>query len=245
MKISYQLCALRELLFKSLLFVSFTSLVANAQLAIIESPMPEPTPEINWYRVPEEPRVVDTVVIHHASAYGWFDDDFQKQFKEQLAPYEEDFGLTPETLDAHIYDWRLVKAILTAYGVSAHYIITRDGEIIRLVPEDWVAWHAGVSKMPFPDEREMVNSFSIGIELLSQHPDSAPEIADGSVPAYTEAQYVALERLMAEIQTRWPIRTVVGHDEIAPERKQDPGPLFDWSRVRREDRSPIESLPEN
>lgn len=221
----------------------FIPFVASAQLQITESLMPEPTPAINWYRIPEEPRTVDTVVIHHASAYGWFDEDFQKQFKAQLAPYEKERGLTPENLNEHIYDWRLVKAILTAYGTSAHYIITRDGQIIRLVPEGWVAWHAGVSKMPPPDSREMVNSFSIGIELLSQHPDSAPEIADGTVPAYTEAQYAALEQLMADIQTRWPIRYVVGHEEVAPERKQDPGPLFDWSRVRNEDYSPLAPQP--
>lgn len=206
---------------------------------VIESLMPPPTADHSWYRVPEEPRVVDTLVIHHASASGWFDETFQAEYGEQLKPLAQELGLTPQNLCEHLYDWRLVKAIFEAYGVSAHYLITRDGTIIRLVPEDWVAWHAGVSKMPSPDGREMVNTFSIGIELLSRHPDDAPEIANGSEPAYTEAQYASLLKLMAAIQGRWPIHYVVGHDEIAPERKQDPGPLFNWSRIRNEAFRPV------
>ena len=221
------------------LILCLVPLQLMADLEILDSLMPAPEPEQSWYRVPETSREVDTVVIHYASAAGWFNDDFQKQFKEQLLSIEGAYNLTPDTLDEYIYDWQLVKTIFEAYGVSAHYIITREGQIIRLVPEAWVAWHAGESQMPHPDGRKSVNTFSIGIELLSQHPDAAPEIADGSVPAYTEAQYTALLALLGSIQARWPIRYIVGHDEIAPKRKKDPGPLFDWSRVREADFMPL------
>ncbi|WOO42991.1 N-acetylmuramoyl-L-alanine amidase [Rubellicoccus peritrichatus] len=207
-------------------------------LEIIQSPMPEPTPEINWYRVPEEPRVIDTVVIHYTSALGWFNEDFQEQFGEQVAPVAEKVGLTPENLNEHKFDFQLNKAIFVAYGVSAHYIIDRDGTIYQLVPDEWVAWHAGVSKMPSPDDREMVNTFSIGIELLATHPDDDPSVKADPENAFTEAQYASLEQLMEKLTTEYPITAVVGHDEIAPDRKKDPGPLFDWSRVRHDDLTP-------
>lgn len=225
---------------RSILTWLIFAVVCRAEsLEIIQSPMPEPTPEINWYRVPEEPRSIDTVVIHYTSALGWFNEDFQQAFGEKIAPIAKEVGLTPENLDELKFDFRLNKAIFEAYGVSAHYIIDRDGKVYQLVPDEWVAWHAGVSKMPPPDDREMVNTFSIGIELLATHPDDDPNVKANPETAYTEAQYVSLEKLMAKLTAKHPIKSVVGHDEIAPSRKQDPGPLFDWSRVRHRDLRPL------
>lgn len=63
--------------------------------------------------------------------------------------------------------------------------------------------------------------------------------ADGRVPAYTPKQYDALRAIVADVQSRHPIRFMVGHDEIAPGRKTDPGELFNWSRVRNPDLSPL------
>jgi N-acetyl-anhydromuramyl-L-alanine amidase AmpD len=127
-------------------------------------------------------------------------------------------------------DPALAKKILKDYRVSAHYLIARDGTVYKLVNEHNVAWHAGGSIMPAPDNRKNVNSFSIGIEIIATHNSG-----------FTEAQYSVLTQLMDGIRARHPIRHVVGHDEISGQRaaglglrkdvKPDPGPLFDWSRV--------------
>jgi hypothetical protein len=203
-----------------------------AALEIIESPIAD-----NCYSKVEEKRAIDTVVVHYASAIYWFNADFQKLVGESGRAYAESIGLTRENLHQHKYDPMLVKAIFEAYKVSAHYIIDRDGRIIRLVADNNRAWHAGPSKMP-NDGREGVNSFSIGIELMSSHPSEDKSVVTHA-DAYTDAQYTALNKLIAQLCADHRIRFVVGHDEIAPGRKTDPGPLFQWERVRREDYAPL------
>lgn len=101
--------------------------------------------------------------------------------------------------------------------VSAHFFIRRDGELIQFVACGKRAWHAGVSSW---QGRERCNDFSIGIEL---------EGCDEA--AFEEAQYDVLESLLALLRGIYPIVGIVGHSEIAPGRKTDPGPGFDWSRV--------------
>lgn len=105
--------------------------------------------------------------------------------------------------------------------VSSHYLIDTDGTVYHLVPESRRAWHAGVSY--WRGERD-INSRSIGIEL--QNPD-------GNVTPYPEAQVAALIPLCQDILARHPIppRNVVGHSDIAPDRKDDPGILFPWRRL--------------
>ncbi|AKH21421.1 1,6-anhydro-N-acetylmuramyl-L-alanine amidase AmpD [Sedimenticola thiotaurini] len=106
--------------------------------------------------------------------------------------------------------------------VSAHLLIRRDGERVQYVPLHRRAWHAGQSCF---DGRERCNDFSIGIELEGS--DETP---------YTEAQYRALARTIREIQRRYPAISddrITGHCDIAPGRKTDPGPAFDWQRLRR------------
>lgn len=112
-----------------------------------------------------------------------------------------------------------------AAAVSAHYLIARDGRLFALVAEERRAWHAGASF--WAGERD-VNSRSIGIEL--DHPGLD---AEGAWLPYAEAQIAALERLLAEIRARWRIapERVVGHACVAPARKRDPGPAFDWRRL--------------
>jgi AmpD protein len=150
-------------------------------------------------------RAIDTVVIHYASG----------------------INVDPARWD----DPQLVMHIFRDYRVSAHYLIARDGAIHRLVDERHVAWHAGGSIMPAPDNRRGVNRFSIGIELIGTR-------ASG----FTDAQYAALAELVRGITGRHPIRHLVGHDQIAGRRavnlglrkdvKPDPGPRFDWGRFR-------------
>lgn len=101
--------------------------------------------------------------------------------------------------------------------VSTHFFIRRDGELIQFVPCTQRAWHAGASQW---HGRDKCNDFSIGIEL--EGTDDQP---------FDEAQYVSLNDLLAALQATYPIRAVTGHSNIAPDRKTDPGPYFDWDRV--------------
>jgi len=104
--------------------------------------------------------------------------------------------------------------------VSAHLFIRRDGDVIQFVPFHKRAWHAGVSSF---QGRQKCNDFSIGIEL---------EGAD-DVP-YSSEQYEALSEIVKVLNTAYPSITknrIVGHSDIAPGRKTDPGEAFDWSRL--------------
>lgn len=102
--------------------------------------------------------------------------------------------------------------------VSAHFLIRRDGELIQFVPCLKRAWHAGVSSWRGFDR---CNDFSLGIEL--EGTDSQP---------FEPAQYSALVDLTRVLQARYPIADIVGHSDIAPGRKTDPGTAFDWARFR-------------
>jgi AmpD protein len=105
--------------------------------------------------------------------------------------------------------------------VSAHLLIRRGGQVIQYVPFERRAWHAGISRFR---GRERCNDFSIGIEL--EGTDHIP---------FTDVQYERLADCTRRIMLRYPDITegrIAGHDEIAPSRKTDPGPAFDWSRYR-------------
>lgn len=104
--------------------------------------------------------------------------------------------------------------------VSAHFFIRRDGSIVQFVSTHDRAWHAGVSSF---EGRERCNDFSIGIEL--EGTDLLP---------YADAQYTALQRLLPALRSRHTLKAVRGHEHIAPGRKTDPGPAFDWKRFGRE-----------
>jgi AmpD protein len=110
---------------------------------------------------------------------------------------------------------------LAEHKVSAHFIIARDGRVWRLVPEHRRAWHAGVSRLH--DGRQEVNHFSIGVELLTKEKTK-----------FTPIQYDRLVELTAELVRRLPLTYIVGHEDIAEPagRKKDPGPLFDWEKLR-------------
>ena len=110
---------------------------------------------------------------------------------------------------------------ISGLTVSAHLLIRRDGQVIQFVPFAKRAWHAGVSML---EGRSRVNDFSIGIELEGS--DYAP---------FEEAQYLALAAVTQALCAAYPAITpqrIVGHADIAPERKRDPGPYFNWRRYR-------------
>jgi len=114
--------------------------------------------------------------------------------------------------------------------VSAHYMIREDGRIYQLVAEDRRAWHAGVATWQGDDD---LNSRSIGIEIVNGGHDFP--LPDGSLPPYPMAQIDALTRLCHRILEAHeiPQSRIVGHSDIAPLRKQDPGEHFPWQRLAR------------
>ncbi|MBV1865241.1 MAG: N-acetylmuramoyl-L-alanine amidase [Rhodobacteraceae bacterium] len=107
--------------------------------------------------------------------------------------------------------------------VSAHYVIAESGNLTSLVEEADRAWHAGAGAWGNVCD---VNSHSIGIELANGGPES-------DAPAFPETQMQALEGLLAALLQRWsiPPERVIGHSDMAPGRKFDPGPCFDWRRL--------------
>ncbi|MET1081074.1 MAG: 1,6-anhydro-N-acetylmuramyl-L-alanine amidase AmpD [Pseudomonas sp.] len=119
-------------------------------------------------------------------------------------------------IEAHPY-----FAQIAALKVSAHFLIERDGQLIQFVSCLQRAWHAGQSQF---EGRENCNDFSLGIEL--EGTDELP---------FTDAQYRALIALTRCLQRAYPAITlarICGHSDIAPGRKTDPGPAFDWGYVR-------------
>jgi N-acetyl-anhydromuramoyl-L-alanine amidase len=108
-------------------------------------------------------------------------------------------------------------ASLANTRVSAHFLLRRDGELIQFVSCDKRAWHAGVS---WWRGRGHCNDFSVGVEL--EGTDDCP---------FTDAQYIELARLSKLLSQHYPITECLGHSDIAPGRKTDPGPHFDWSKL--------------
>lgn len=149
---------------------------------------------------------IDMLVIHNISLPpGEFGGDWIEQlFINRLDP------------DHHPY-----FAEIAHLRVSSHFLIRRDGELLQFVAMDKRAWHAGVSCFK---GHHNCNDFSIGIELEGS--DDQP---------FTPAQYACLRTTTLAIQSRYPNITadrIVGHCDIAPERKTDPGPCFDWDKYR-------------
>ena len=151
-----------------------------------------------------EGAAIELVVLHHISLpAGQFEGDAVVAFFENR-------------LDVQEYP-QLVE--LADIKVSAHFFVRRGGAVLQFVSCKDRAWHAGVSMWR---GRGVCNDFSIGIEIEGD--DKAP---------FTDAQYVALNALLSGLKSTYPIKAVTTHSEIAPGRKIDPGPTFDWSRLDR------------
>lgn len=148
--------------------------------------------------------------------------------REVLSPNHGERTLPISMVVIHYTEMKPVETALARMcdpeaSVSAHYCITEEGEVIRLVPEDRRAWHAGASYWRgIPD----VNSASIGIEL--DHPGHAL-----GYRGFAEAQIDALLPLLGRLVKQYdiPRANVVGHSDVAPMRKVDPGELFPWERL--------------
>ena len=152
-----------------------------------------------------EGAALDTVVLHGISL-----------------PPGEFGGAEIEALFSNKLDWDAHPYFGEIRGleVSAHLLIRRDGELVQFVPFTERAWHAGDSRFR---ERARCNDFSIGIELEGE--DETP---------YDDRQYAVLPDVLKAISTAYPDitpREIAGHCDIAPGRKSDPGPAFDWLRL--------------
>ena len=152
-----------------------------------------------------EGAALDTVVLHGISL-----------------PPGEFGGAQIEALFSNKLDWDAHPYFAEIRGmeVSAHLLIRRDGELVQFVPFTERAWHAGDSRFR---GRARCNDFSIGIELEGE--DETP---------YDDRQYAVLPGVLKAITTAYPDitpREIAGHSDIAPGRKSDPGPAFDWLRL--------------
>lgn len=145
---------------------------------------------VSWGFSTSQNRKIDTIIIH--SSYNAV-------------------GSDPHDLDDIIYNE------YKPYGVSPHYIISREGKVYRLVEDKNIAYHAGESKVP--DGRTNVNNFSIGIEIVNTKSEKP-----------NDAQYDVLKKLLTYLKGEYEIKYVLGHSDIASGRKDDPW-NFDWKRV--------------
>jgi N-acetyl-anhydromuramoyl-L-alanine amidase len=151
--------------------------------------------------------VIDTVVIHNIQLPpGDFSPRWVRAFFTNHLPAQK-----------HPYFEHIA-----AVKVSAHFYISRRGRVVQCVPLHRRAWHAGASSLLTElGVRDNINHTSVGIELAGA--DDVP---------YTAAQYQALRRLLLKLNAALPLRYVVGHCDIAPGRKTDPGESFDWQRLQ-------------
>jgi AmpD protein len=109
-------------------------------------------------------------------------------------------------------------ADLRGLQVSSHFLVRRDGRVVQFVSCAARAWHAGLSSF---QGRDNCNDYSVGIEIEgSDH------------VAFSPAQYASTAQLVAALLARYPVRAIAGHEHVAPGRKSDPGPFFEWSKLQ-------------
>jgi len=146
---------------------------------------------------------ISLIVIHNISLPPG---EFNNHYVEQFFTNQLDFN-------AHPY-FKTIQDL----RVSAHLLIKRDGSIIQFVPFDKRAWHAGESSFNGQDN---CNDFSIGIEL---------EGTDNL--NYETVQYQSLKTTLRQLKDHYPVQNIVGHSDIAPGRKTDPGGAFNWDEIK-------------
>jgi AmpD protein len=160
-----------------------------------------PSPNFSKRNLSENQKI-NMIVIHNISLP-------PREFGEN---YIEDFFQNKLDTSKHEY-FKTIKDL----QVSSHLLIKRCGEALQFVDFENKAWHAGVSKY---NELENCNDFSIGIEL-----EGADDIK------YTQQQYKKLDEILEFLIQKYPIKYIVGHNEIAPQRKTDPGESFEWGKI--------------
>ena len=149
-------------------------------------------------------------------------------FIEAVSPNFNERLIPPDLIVLHYTGMRsgpeaLARLCDAEAKVSSHYLVEEDGRVFRLVPEARRAWHAGLSSWRGETD---INGRSIGIEIVN------PGHEFGYRP-FPPAQIAAVIELLTDIRTRWTIddNRIVGHSDVAPERKEDPGELFPWKTL--------------
>lgn len=186
----------------------------KSDLALLSPARYVPSP--NFDKRPPEGEI-SLLVVHNISLpYGQFGTPYIEALFTNRLP-EVLFSSATDHL--HDEQSRLALMEIVDLHVSSHLVIDREGKVTQYVPFTERAWHAGVSQF---QGRENCNDYSIGIEL--EGTDNAP---------YTDAQYQALAAITKLLIEHYPLITrerIVGHSDIAPGRKTDPGASFDWDR---------------
>ncbi|MCH9745241.1 MAG: 1,6-anhydro-N-acetylmuramyl-L-alanine amidase AmpD [Proteobacteria bacterium] len=162
----------------------------------------EQNPSINFNKRPDDAKIT-LIVIHNISLPpGKYNNN-----------YIEEFFTNQLQTEQHPYFEKLKDV-----KVSAHLLIKRDGHIVQFVDFNQRAWHAGRSSFNHIDD---CNNYSIGIEL--EGTDNSP---------YETLQYQLLNQVLSILKDHYPITDIRGHSDIAPGRKTDPGPAFDWRKLK-------------
>lgn len=150
------------------------------------------------------------------------------EFIDAPSPNFDDRKVLPDTIVLHYTGMQSGEAAIERLRdpvakVSSHYVVEEDGRVFRLVPEERRAWHAGVSSWKGQTD---INSRSVGIEIVNPGHEFGYRL-------FPEAQIVSVIALVADIRTRWTVENgwIVGHSDVAPDRKDDPGELFPWKRL--------------
>lgn len=191
-------------------WIVYSKFKNNPRPASTPAPTPKPTPTpapiavpqipliteklVSWgYRIPKNPRTIDTIIIFSAINSG-------------KDPYGVD-GIIQQS---------------KKYKVSPHYLIARDGTMYRLVPDEYIAYHAGTGQMPDGSRKNVINNFSIGIELVYAQVESP-----------NNDQYASLARLVAYLAKQYniPSQNILEHKDISPGKKTDPW-NFDLKKFR-------------
>ncbi|MFZ2188664.1 MAG: N-acetylmuramoyl-L-alanine amidase [Candidatus Moraniibacteriota bacterium] len=159
----------------------------------------------------DAPKVTKLSITNRLVSFGFQKSDSRKIDTIIIHSSYDAIGDDPYSVSGVIAEYK-------SYGVSPHYLIDRKGNIYRLVEDKNIAYHAGESKMS--DGRTGVNIFSIGIEMLTTKKEKL-----------TDAQYSALKLLIANLKGKYKITAVLGHNEIAPGRKDDPW-NFEWGKIK-------------
>ena len=173
------------------------------------------TEEINKFEETNEPEEINTSsgnlnIIDKLVNWGYQTPLSNRSIDTVIVHSSYDaLGSDPYSVDGVIYEYKL-------YSVSPHYLIDRNGTIFRLVEDKDIAYHAGSGRMK--DGRDGINIFSIGIEIINT-----------KTVGPNEVQYLSLVELLKFLKSKYEIKYILGHNEIAPERKTDPW-NFDWQK---------------
>lgn len=215
------------------------SIISNAVPEIIENKIDNKIDQKNIEETPvksEESKMNNKEIVSKNQVTENISEENSKASKSNLKiidklvnfGFQKSVGRKIDTLIVHSsydaigtdpYSVNGVIAEYKSYGVSPHYLIARDGQVYRLVAEQNIAYHAGESKMP--DGRTGVNAFSLGAEMLITKTDKP-----------TQQQYDSLNALIVYLKNKYKIINILGHNQIAPGRKNDPW-NFEWDKIKK------------